>query len=274
MTLNLGFLGSMGWQELVLILLLVLLLFGAKRLPEVARSIGKSMFEFKKAASDAKKEIEKAAKQEDDHTDNGEETLNPMDSCFLAGGERREMTFLFCDIRGFTHASEASSATDMILFLNSYFADLSELISAHNGVINKFLGDGVLAVYGLDDPDKAVADAFTTAMDIAAHTEAYTLPDGSVPETGVGIHFGTVVAGTVGSEQRYEYTFLGDVVNIASRLEGLSKRLNYRIIVSATAYESLPDEHRAQLTELGLHQVRGKTDSILAYGAVKKPPAP
>lgn len=200
------------------------------------------------------------------------EKLVSTDSATLKQGQECQLAILFCDIRGFTRASERSSAGEMILFLNSYFADMSELISAHEGIINKFLGDGLLAVFGIDDPEGAVCDAYQAASDIVAHSEGFTLPDGSTPETGVGLHFGTVIAGTVGSEYRFEYTFLGDPVNTASRLEGLSKRLGYRIIVSADAYEALPREHREQLDELGLHRVRGKTEAVRVYGAGKSAP--
>ena len=196
------------------------------------------------------------------------EKLVNTDQATLRQGKECDLAILFCDIRGFTAASESSSASEMILFLNSYFADMSELVTAHNGIINKFLGDGILAVFGVDDQSQPAAEAFDTALDIAAHSEGFTLPDGSTPEMGFGIHHGSVIAGTVGSADRFEYTFLGDPVNTASRLEGLSKRLAYKIIVSADAYLLLGEEHRAKLDGLGAHRLRGKVEPVMVFGAL------
>lgn len=201
------------------------------------------------------------------------EKLVRTDSASLKRGHSSQLAILFCDIRGFTTASESSSAEEMLLFLNSYFSDMSDLVSAHNGIVNKFLGDGILAVYGMDHPANSATDAFNTATDIVAHSEGFILPDGSVPQVGIGIHFGTVVAGTVGSEHRYEYTFLGDTVNTASRLEGLSKRLGYKIILSAEAFHGLEDGLRDELAPLGRHRVRGKSESLEVYGAVPAGPS-
>jgi len=176
------------------------------------------------------------------------------------------VAILFCDIRGFTEMSEGSSAADIILFLNSFFSELSEIVTRNRGTINKFMGDAILAVYGGENASEAIDAAMNTANEITLRVRQMRLPNGGSPETGSGIHFGRVVAGTIGSEQRYEYTFLGDAVNTASRLQGLSKRFGYPIIVSAEAYENLSDYLRPGLVDLGQHMVRGKSEPLHIYG--------
>ncbi len=194
------------------------------------------------------------------------EKLINTDSDKLRRGEEREVAILFCDIRGFTEMSEGSSAADIILFLNDFFSDLTEIVARNHGTINKFMGDAILAVYGSDSPTEAIDSALNTANEITLRVRQMRLPNGGSPETGTGIHFGRVVAGTIGSDQRYEYTFLGDAVNTASRLQGLSKRLGYPIIVSSEAYGMLSGYLRGGLVDLGQHMVRGKADALHIYG--------
>lgn len=194
------------------------------------------------------------------------EKLINTDSDKLRRGEEREVAILFCDIRGFTEMSEGSSAADIILFLNDFFSELSEIVSRNHGTINKFMGDAILAVYGGDNPTDAIESALHTANEITMRVRQMRLPNGGSPATGTGIHFGRVVAGTIGSDQRYEYTFLGDAVNTASRLQGLSKRLGYPIIVSSEAYDMLSGYLRDGLTDLGQHMVRGKAEALHIYG--------
>jgi len=194
------------------------------------------------------------------------EKLLTTDTETLKHGEEREVAILFCDIRGFTEMSEGASAEEVILFLNTYFSELSEIVSRYNGIINKFMGDAILAIYSTEHPAWAIDNAMATALEIAQRVQLLRLPDGSPSSAGIGIHYGKVVAGTIGSEQRYEYTFLGDAVNTASRLEGLSKRLKHPIIVSSEAYEMLSTPLKAGLIDLGLHQVRGKAEHIHVYG--------
>ncbi len=194
------------------------------------------------------------------------EKLLTTDTETLKHGEQRDVAILFCDIRGFTEMTEVTSAEDVILFLNTFFSELSEIVSRYNGIINKFMGDAILAVYSTEHPTWAIDNAMATALDIAKRVSQLQLPDGSPAEAGIGIHFGRVVAGTIGSEQRYEYTFLGDAVNTASRLEGLSKRLGHTIIVSSEAYQMLSSPLKSSLVDLGSHQVRGKSEQIHIFG--------
>ena len=198
------------------------------------------------------------------------EKLLSTDDDTLKRGQEDDVAIMFCDMRDFTSMSEAASAEEVIIFLNTFFSDLSEIVSRHGGTINKFMGDAVLAVYGLESQSNPVDDAVRSSLEILEHTRQFTLPDGGHPEMGAGIHYGTVMAGTIGSEQRYEYTFLGDAVNTASRLEGLTKRLKYSIIVSSDAYLQLPDETRQRFADLGKQRVRGKSEPLHVFGAESK----
>lgn len=198
------------------------------------------------------------------------EKLLSTDDDALKRGQEDEVAIMFCDMRDFTSMSEAASAEEVILFLNNFFSDLSDIVTHHNGTINKFMGDAVLAVYGLESDSNPVEDAVSSVLEILQHTRQFVLPDGSHPDMGAGIHFGKVMAGTIGSEQRYEYTFLGDAVNTASRLEGLTKRLKYRIVLSADGYRELPEAMCRKFTDLGKQRVRGKSEPIHVFGTEPK----
>lgn len=195
------------------------------------------------------------------------EKLLTTDDKTLKGGQEYDVAILFCDLREFTRFSEQSSAEDVIFFLNSYFSQMVKIVTDNQGIINKFMGDAVLAVYGLDESEKSVEDAVNTAKVILEHAQNIMMPDGKHLDIGIGIHSGRVVAGTIGSEERYEYTFIGDAVNTASRLDGLTKRLGYSIIISGDAYSELNDMRRRLFTDLGMQVVRGKDEPVHVYGA-------
>lgn len=190
------------------------------------------------------------------------------DAQMLKQGQEYEVAILFCDLRRFTTFVENTSPDVVIRFLNAFFSKISDLITAHDGLINKFMGDAILAVFGIDGKDNAAINAIQAAMHIISHTKTINLGDGKEFDIGVGIHMGRAVAGTIGSSERYEYTFIGDVVNTASRLDGLSKRLGYRIIVSDKVVNLLPAELREKFMDLGQQRVRGKSDMVHVYGAI------
>ena len=190
------------------------------------------------------------------------------DANMLKQGQHYDVAILFCDLRRFTTFVENTPPDQVIRFLNAFFSKISDLISAHNGLINKFMGDAILAVFGIDGKDNAAQNAIQAAMHIISHTKTINLGDDKEFDIGVGIHMGRAVAGTIGSADRYEYTFIGDVVNTASRLDGLSKRLGYRIIVSEKVFRLIPEDLRGKFVDLGPQRVRGKSDSVLVYGAI------
>ena len=195
------------------------------------------------------------------------EKLLTTDDKTLKIGQEYDVAILFCDLREFTRFSEQSTAEDVIFFLNSYFSQMVKLVSANRGIVNKFMGDAVLAVYGLDAGETSVADAVKTARAILEHAQNIMMPDGKHLDIGIGIHSGRVIAGTIGSDERYEYTFIGDAVNTASRLDGLTKRLGYSIIISGDAYKVLNGISKGLFTDLGMQVVRGKDDPVHVYGA-------
>jgi class 3 adenylate cyclase len=203
----------------------------------------------------------------------GSDIMNKLlttDEQTLKQGQIYSVAILFCDLRGFTSLGESASAEEVILFLNDYFADVSSVISQHHGIINKFMGDAVLAIFGLENERNSVEDAVKASLAIIQHNVDFYMPNEMHPETGVGIDFGSVIGGTIGSEERYEYTIIGDAVNKASRLEGLSKRLDYSIILSEAAYQQICDGMRESFCDLGAHKVRGRQESIKVYGCGKK----
>jgi class 3 adenylate cyclase len=199
------------------------------------------------------------------------EKLLTTDDKTLKHGQEYDVAILFCDMREFTRFSENASAEDVIFFLNSYFSQMTNIVSAHHGIVNKFMGDAILAVYGLDsNTPNATDNAVNAALAIIEHSNSLILPDGTSIATGVGIHTGRVVAGTIGSEDRYEYTFIGDAVNTASRLDGLSKRLGYTLVISEDAFNELSPDMRVQFEDLGSQEVRGKKEPLHVYGAVRQ----
>jgi adenylate cyclase len=198
------------------------------------------------------------------------EKLLTTDEQTLKQGQSYSVAILFCDLRGFTSLGESASAEEIILFLNVYFSDVSSVISEYNGFINKFMGDAVLAIFGLEGNSNAVEDAVNAALVIIQHSVDFFMPNAMHPETGVGIDFGSVIGGTIGSDERYEYTIIGDAVNRANRLESLSKRLGYGIILSDDAYKRLPNDMRNIFSDLGDHKVRGRNEPISIYGYGKK----
>lgn len=157
------------------------------------------------------------------------------------GGEEIEATVLFCDIRNFTTISENIGAKELVDMLNSYFSFITAPIIANRGVINKFIGDAVMAIYmpqlGSDDHAR---DAIVSAVEMRRALEEFNRcgvkPAGEI-KFGIGIHTGTLVAGNIGTTSRLEYTVIGDTVNIASRVESKTKDYQADILVTSDVYE-------------------------------------
>lgn len=150
---------------------------------------------------------------------------------------------MFVDIRGFTSIAEGLGAPELALFLNEYRHRMTQPVSAHGGIVDKFIGDGIMAVFGVPHPGEHDArNAVRCALDILAATDRWNEERaiaGLAPiRVGIGVHFGDVTAGALGDEQRLEFTVIGDTVNAANRIEELAGDLGERLIVSLPALQA------------------------------------
>lgn len=197
------------------------------------------------------------------------EKLLKGDKNDLKAGKEYDVAILFCDLRKFTTYAESAPPEEVIFFLNAFFSKVADIVEDHGGIINKFMGDAILAVFGANNEVSPVEDAIKTAWDIMLHTSSNKIRSGKAIDIGIGIHSGRAVAGIIGSNNRYEYTFIGDVVNTASRLDGLTKRLGYKVVISDKAYEQLSHSERERFIDLGKHKIRGKAEQVHVYGAME-----
>jgi adenylate cyclase len=184
------------------------------------------------------------------------------------GGESIEATILFSDIRDFTSMSERMPPQELVAFLNEYFSYVTVPISAHNGMINKFIGDAVMAVFAPQFGSKNhVDDAVRAALGMRAKLAELNARGGPEIKFGVGIHTGTLVAGNIGTEKRLEYTVIGDTVNVASRIEGQNKDLGSVILISETVHERLSPGLRAEVRgeRCDNVKVKGREQALVLY---------
>ena len=184
------------------------------------------------------------------------------------GGETREVTVLFCDIRSFTAMSEKMEAVDVVLLLNKYFTALGKCITAHHGIINKYIGDAIMAIFGAPvNSQNSARDAFEAALNMRQALKEVNIEfeKSGFPQLkfGIGIHTGPVFAGTIGAENRMEYTVIGDTVNTASRLESLCKTYATDLLLSEAAAEKLGDN--TGLSLVADAQIRGKSETMKVY---------
>lgn len=193
--------------------------------------------------------------------------------------ERREVTVLFADLVGFTAMSETLEPEVLATILNGYFHAMSSAISSNRGHVSKFIGDGIMALFGAPERDPWQAlDAVSAAVAMVDKLEEYNcqLRARSLPELriGVGIHRGPAVAGIFGSNHLMEYTVLGDTVNTAARVESLTRQHGASILVTQAVADHLDD--RFALEPLSPTHVKGKADPIVTYavqvGAFAKAP--
>lgn len=195
------------------------------------------------------------------------------------GGETREMTFHFCDIRGFTTISEKFDPHGLTVFINKFLTPMTETILEHDGTIDKYMGDCIMAFWNapMDVPDharKACAAALKMHERLAALNAAWQeeakAAGRELPkiEIGTGLNTGPCVVGNMGSTLRVDYTVLGDDVNLASRLEGQSKSYGVKVVIGPRTRELAPDY---AAVELDLIQVKGKTKPVNIYALLGGP---
>jgi class 3 adenylate cyclase len=184
------------------------------------------------------------------------------------GGDLVPVTILFSDIRSFTSISESMPPRELLDFLNEYFSGMVESVLTHNGVVDKFIGDAIMAVFGAPVPEEGDAlNAVRSALDMRERLRIINegFRQRGLPEirTGIGLHTGQVVAGNMGHAQRMEYTVIGDAVNLASRLEGMTKELGCDIILSDDLYQQVQDSVVAE--PLRKIKVKGREQEVLVH---------
>ncbi|TAJ37083.1 MAG: adenylate/guanylate cyclase domain-containing protein [Reyranella sp.] len=182
--------------------------------------------------------------------------------------EMRTVCVLFLDIRGFTATTRQRPAGETVALLNDFFAEMIEVVDRHGGIINKFLGDGFLALFGapLKDPS-AATNALAAARGMLEAVDTWNLvrPRQAL-RIGIGIHIGEAVTGTVGSPQRKEYTVIGDTVNLAARLEQLTKETGSRLLVSSSVRDAMQASgDGGPATDLGPMAIRGYDEGVRVW---------
>jgi adenylate cyclase len=187
------------------------------------------------------------------------------------GSSRRLITVLFSDIRGFTSISEKVEPEQVAEMLREYLTEMTDVVFRHGGTVDKYVGDCIMALYNapFDDPDHA-ANAIRTGLELQERTLAvsarWEARLGAAIRNGVGINTGEAVVGAMGSRQRLEYTAIGDTVNLASRLESLTKEYGSGIVISESTHEAVKGRFIAR--QLGAVPVKGKMQPVKIYGVV------
>jgi adenylate cyclase len=178
-------------------------------------------------------------------------------------GERREVSVMFVDIRDFTPFAEANSAEDVVARLNALFEIVVPAVMDAGGHVNKFLGDGALAVFGAPNDLADHADAAVTAAVLIHRLVAERF--GGALRIGIGINTGLVIAGTIGGAGKLEFTLIGDTVNVAARVEQLTKTTGDAILLTQQTVEALVSQPPG-LTDRGSHALKGKSAAVHVFG--------
>lgn len=184
------------------------------------------------------------------------------------GGTMERASILFSDIRGFTSLSEELGAAGIVGLLNEYFSFMEDILKAQGGVIDKYIGDAIMALFGVPvklgrDPDRAVKAGFEmiAALDVL---NADRTKNGRSPiKIGIGVSTGEVIAGNIGSATRMNYTVIGDVVNLAARIESLTKQYGAELMICGETMRALADPLPAR--KLDLVRVKGQTAATVLY---------
>jgi adenylate cyclase len=197
------------------------------------------------------------------------------------GGKLRVCTMMFTDLRGFTTFSETRSAEDVIHILNYYFGEMTQAVLDHGGTLMSYLGDGMMAVFGApldqeDHADRAVAASREIILERLPRVNAWLREQGYGEgfRMGIGLNSGPLMVGNIGSERRMEYTTIGDTVNTASRIEGLTKGTPFPLFISESTRELLRQQPE-DLLYIDELEIRGRSEKVKLYslGAVVARPA-
>jgi adenylate cyclase len=184
------------------------------------------------------------------------------------GGDRRNLTVLFSDIRGFTTISEKMTPEDLVMLLNEYLTAMTNQVFRHDGLLDKYMGDAIMAVFGapLDQPDharRACLTALAMIRELRRLQNKWKAEGRPVFDIGIGINSGEMVVGNMGSAMRFDYTVMGDMVNLGSRLEGANKEYGTNIIISEFTYNHVKDTICCR--EIDSVRVKGKTRPVRIF---------
>lgn len=188
------------------------------------------------------------------------------------GGAEKHVAVLFTDIRGYSTITERLSPQQIVEMLNCHLGRMTEIIRAHGGFVDKYLGDGLMACFGGPVPTTDPAgDALRAALEMVLALEDHVRPElekRGLPtfKAGIGIHLGTVVMGNIGSPVRMDYTVIGDAVNVASRVEGQTKEYRWALLATREAVEAAQGAFDAEL--VGEHRVKGREQPVALYRVV------
>lgn len=188
------------------------------------------------------------------------------------GGKKANVTVLFADIRGFTSMSEKMTAEEVSVILNEYFSEIEPIITNYNGVINKFIGDAVMAIFGepiqdINHPQNAVKCACAMLKKVEELQEKWIFEGKPKIEIGIGINTGEAFVGNIGSEKRLEYTVIGDMVNLASRIESYNKVYKTNLLISSSTYSFVSDN--VDVIKIADVQIRGKAKKMDIYEVLR-----
>ncbi|NTW58970.1 MAG: adenylate/guanylate cyclase domain-containing protein [Nitrospirae bacterium] len=188
------------------------------------------------------------------------------------GGDRKEITVLFSDIRGFTNFSEKHEPEDVVSLLNEYLGAMTNIVFEHDGTLDKFVGDAIMALWGApvgqpDHAERACRCSLAMIKKLKELQAKWTAEGKYAIDIGVGINTGDMVVGNMGAEgKKMDYTVIGDNVNLGARLEGLTRKYNNHIIISEFTYEKV--KNIVKVNELGSVTVKGKENPVVIYDLV------
>ena len=186
-----------------------------------------------------------------------------------AVNEKRKVAILICDIRNFTTISEINEPENVVSFLNAYFTRMVEVIKKYGGTIDKFIGDAIMALFGApvsytDNAERALKAACEmTSLLPEISCDLIKIPEGLTFDIGTGVHYGEVIVGSIGCEDKSDYTVIGDSANLTSRLEGLTKIYGSKIIISQAVKDELKGKYN--LLNVDTVKVKGKSKCVPVY---------
>ncbi len=184
------------------------------------------------------------------------------------GGERKEATVFFSDVRGFTALSESMQPEEVVEMLNEYMTRMVAIIRSHGGVVDKYVGDAIMALWGVpltreEDTRNAVRACLAMREDLAKLNELRISRGQPVLKIGMGLNRGLLIAGNIGSDEKMEYTVIGDAVNLASRIESMTKEYGTDLLISTSIYHQVRNQFICEAG--GAAKVKGKSEAIEVY---------